>query len=156
MPLGFAILTLEFASHRSQNRAKVGRGGRVLTDYRSQPLADTIREIDTTPLRNLLRMAGPANAPTIITAFLDDLKSTEIGLDPAWNGPDYAALRLHAHVLIALAGTVGDTYLQAIAQNLNAFARDHDFDKIHAMKAQTMHGLAELITTLATFTPREK
>ncbi len=127
-----------------------------MSDDRSQTFPGAVREIDTAPLQRLLIMAGAANAPAIIAAFLDDLKSTEFGLDPAWNGPDYAALRLHAHVLIALAGTVGDTYLQAIAQNLNAFARDHDFDKIHAMKAQTMHGLAELITTLATFTPREK
>lgn len=128
----------------------------MLTNDRSQPSADTVREIDTTPLRNLLRMAGPANAPTIITAFLDDLKSTEIGLDPAWNGPDCAALRLHAHVLIALAGTVGDTELHAIAQHLTALARDQDLIKIHAMKVPTMRGLAELITTLASFTPPEE
>lgn len=127
-----------------------------MTDDRSQIFPATIREIDTTPLRNLLLMAGPANAPTIIAAFLDDLKSTEFGLDPAWNGPDCAALRLHSHVLIALAGTVGDADLHATAQQLNALARDQDLVKIHAMKAQTMRGLAELISTLASLTPMEE
>ncbi len=127
-----------------------------MTDNHSHPVPKAIRAIDTTPLRNLLMMAGPANAPAIIAAFLADLKSTGFGLDPAWNGPDCAALRLHSHVLIALAGTVGDTYLQAIAQALNALAHDQDIDKIHAMKAQTMRGLAELTTTLATLTLPEE
>lgn len=127
-----------------------------MTNVRSQTLPSSDRIIDTTPLRNLLLLAGPISAPSIITAFLDDLKSTEIGLDSAWNGPDCAALRLHAHVLIALAGTVGDTKLHAIAQHLNALARDQDLIKIHAMKVPTMRGLAELITMLASFTPTEK
>lgn len=127
-----------------------------MTNDRTQPSADAKREIDTAPLRRLLLMAGPANAPAIVTAFLDDLKATEFGLDPAWNGPDCAALRLHSHVLVALAGTVGDTDLQALAERLNTLARDHDLVKIHAMKAQTMRGLSELITTLATLTPTEE
>ena len=127
-----------------------------MTDDRSQIFPATLREIDTTPLRNLLLMAGPAHAPTIIATFLDDLKSTEFGLDRAWIGPDCAALRLHSHVLIALAGTVGDTELHATAQQLNALARDQDLVKIHTMKAQTMRGLAELISTLASFTATEE
>ena len=127
-----------------------------MTDDRSQIFPATLREIDTTPLRNLLLMAGPAHALTIIATFLDDLKATEFGLDPAWNGPDCAALRLHSHVLIALAGTVGDTELHATAQQLNALARDQDLVKIHTMKAQTMRGLAELISTLASFTATEE
>ena len=127
-----------------------------MTDNHSHPVPKAIRAIDTTPLRNLLTMAGPANAPAIIAAFLDDLKSTEFGLDPAWNGPDCAALRLHSHVLIALAGTVGDDDLHATAQQLNALARGQDLVKIRAMKAQTMRGLAELISTLASLTPMEE
>ena len=127
-----------------------------MTDDRSQIFPATLREIDTAPLRRLLLMAGPAHAPAIVAAFLDDLKATEFGLDRAWNGPDCAALRLHSHVLIALAGTVGDTELHATAQQLNALARDQDLVKIHTMKAQTMRGLAELISTLASFTATEE
>jgi HPt (histidine-containing phosphotransfer) domain-containing protein len=109
------------------------------------------RVINTAPLRRLLRMAGPLGARDIMAAFLDDLTSAEISLDTAWNGPDFAALRAQAHVLIALAGTVGDTDLQAMAQDLNTLAHDQDTDKIRATRAQIMGGLAELISTLATF-----
>ena len=108
----------------------------------------TPRKIDTTPFHRLLAMAGPSAAPGIVLAFLDDLRSTEIGLGPAWDGPDCAALRLHSHVLIALAGTVGDTDLQAIAQRLNMFAHDRDKVEIDAIKGSTMRGIADLILTL--------
>ena len=126
-----------------------------MSDHRPHRTPAASRKIDTTPLRNLLQMAGPVAAPDIVTAFLQDLKTTEFGLDQAWNGPDCAAIRLHAHVLIALAGTVGDTDLQVIAQTLNALARDKDVTGIQAIKVQTMRGLAELIKTLATFDPTQ-
>ena len=127
-----------------------------MTDDRQKGTPQTLREIDISPLRNILEMAGPANQQALIAAFLDDLKSTEFGLDHAWSGPDCAALRLHSHVLIALAGTVGDTDLQAEAQNLNELARDRDLVKIEAMKVRTMRGLKDLIATLVTFIPTEE
>ena len=127
-----------------------------MNDERSQNTAKISREIDIAPLRRLLLMAGPVEMPAIIAAFLDDLKSTETGLASAWNGPDCAALRMHSHVLIALAGTVGDIDLQADAQRLNALAHDQDPIKIHAMKAQTMRGLTDLILTLAALTAAEE
>ena len=127
-----------------------------MTVDRNQHLPDAKRAIDTTPLRSLLNMAGPADAMAIIAAFLQDLKTTEFGLDQAWNGPDCASLRLHAHVLIALAGTVGDTELQSVAQTLNGLARDEDLIKLDAIKEPVMLGLAELITTLAAFAPTEE
>lgn len=127
-----------------------------MTDHRRQTTVPTRREIDISPLRRLLAMAGPANAPTMIAAFIGDLKSTDLGLDAAWNGPDCAALRMHSHVLIALAGTVGDTGLQSLAQSLNSFARDQALDKIHAMKEQIMRGVADLINTLAALPPTEE
>ena len=80
------------------------------------------REIDISPLLRLLQLAGKRDAPTLIAALLTDLKTTQTSLDVAWNGPDFAALRTHSHVLIALAGTIGDTDLQALAQRLNETA----------------------------------
>ena len=126
-----------------------------MTDDRQQETSATLRKIDTTPLRNVLAMAGPANRQALISAFLDDLQTTEFGLDHAWSGPDCAALRLHSHVLISLAGTVGDSDLHALAQNLNTLARDMDLVKLQAVKVPTMRGLKDLIAVLATFPATE-
>jgi two-component system, OmpR family, aerobic respiration control sensor histidine kinase ArcB len=110
--------------------------------------AATDREIDTGPLRRLLEIAGKRDAPTLIAALLTDLKTTQTGLDVAWNGPDFAALRTHSHVLIALAGTVGDTDLQALAQRLNETAHAQNTADLTDMKAKTIRYLADLIGTL--------
>jgi hypothetical protein len=127
-----------------------------VTDYHRHATTGQPRRIDTAPLQRLLQMAGPLGAPAIIAAFLDDLKTTEIGLDLAWNGPDCAALRLHAHVLVALAGTVGDVDLHDQARHLNTLARDEESVKILAVKAPVMDGLADLIATLAAFSQVEE
>ncbi len=106
------------------------------------------REIDTAPLRRLLQLAGKRDAPTLIAALLADLKTTQSGLDVAWNGPDFAALRTHSHVLIALAGTVGDTDLQALAQRLNETAHAQNAADLTDMKPKTNRDLADLIGVL--------
>jgi two-component system, OmpR family, aerobic respiration control sensor histidine kinase ArcB len=106
------------------------------------------REIDTAPLHRLLQLAGKRDAPTLIAALLTDLKTTQTGLDVAWNGPDFAALRTHSHVLIALAGTIGDTDLQALAQRLNETAHAQNTANLLDMKAKTTRYLTDLISTL--------
>ena len=107
------------------------------------------RVINLAPLDRLLHLAGASGAPALIAALLGDLQATHCGLDLAWNGPDFAALRAHAHVLIALAGTIGDTDLQNLAQSLNANA--HAENRVHLMdmKPQIMTGLSDLIGTLS-------
>ena len=114
------------------------------------------RVIDLAPLNAILKMAGPAQADVLIRTFRDDLQATEIGLDQAWNGPDCAALRRHSHILTALAGTVGDTDLQAAADILNAVAHSQDEKAILAMKAQIMQGLADLTGLLAKHLPLQE
>ena len=127
-----------------------------MTKNSSPTTHEAIRTIDIAPFLRLLSMAGPLSTLEIVAAFLDDLKSTKIGLESAWDGPDCAALRLHSHVLIALAGTVGDIDLQALAQGLNGLAQTRDLVKIHAMKVHVMRSLADLITTLTTIIPTKE
>jgi two-component system, OmpR family, aerobic respiration control sensor histidine kinase ArcB len=106
------------------------------------------RTIDIAPLNRLLHLAGPSDAPALTAALLLDLRSTEAALDQAWNGPDFAALRAQAHVLIALAGTIGDTELQKLAQRLNVTAHAQNLSSLMEMKQKTMAGLADLIGVL--------
>lgn len=106
------------------------------------------REINLAPLDRLLHLSGAAGASALIAALLGDLQSTQTGLDLAWNGLDFAALRAHGHVLIALAGTIGDTYLQNLAQSLNTYADAQNLVHLMEMKPRVMTGLSDLIGTL--------
>ena len=109
-----------------------------------------VRVIDFAPLERLLSLAGAQGAPAIFAALLDDLKATQAQLDQAWNGPDFAALRTNSHVLVALAGTVGDIELHALAQQLNRRARAQKPSDVVDSMEDIMSGLSNLITQLQT------
>ena len=75
------------------------------------------------PLAQLARMAGPETAGELLQRLGEDLEAVRAGLRAAAGDPggiaDLAALGRHSHVLIALAGTAGDSGLQGQAQDLN-------------------------------------
>jgi two-component system, OmpR family, aerobic respiration control sensor histidine kinase ArcB len=106
------------------------------------------RQINLTPMHRLLHLAGPTGSDLLLSTLLDDIKSTQTSLDGAWSGPDYTQLRLHSHVLIALAGTVGDSDLQTNAQLLNTASNDKNKDEIIGMSTVIMVQTAELIDIL--------
>ena len=108
------------------------------------------RVIDFAPLERLLSLAGPKGAPAIFAALLDDLKTTQAQLDQARNGPDFAALRTNSHVLVALAGTVGDTTLHGLAQQLNDDARAQKLSDTVNITEEIMTALSNLISQLQT------
>ena len=108
----------------------------------------THRQVNLGPLHRLLHLAGPTGAAQLLAALIDDIKSTQTGLERAWSGPDYTLLRGHSHVLIALAGTVGDSDLHANAQTLNAASHDQNKDQIAAMTDVIMAQTASLIDHL--------
>ena len=108
----------------------------------------TPRKIELGPLHRLLHLAGPAGADLLLATLIDDIKSTQTGLERAWSGPDYTQLRSHSHVLIALAGTVGDSDLHTNAQVLNAASHDQNKDQIAAMDQIITAQTATLIDRL--------
>ncbi len=114
----------------------------------TDPLPTAQRNIDFGPLHRLLSFAGVAGSDLLLATLIDDIKSTQTGLERAWSGPDYTQLRSHSHSLIALAGTVGDSELQTNAQILNTASHDQDKDKIAAMSHSIMVQTAKLIDCL--------
>ena len=106
------------------------------------------RDIDLGPLHRLLDLVGTAGAALLLETLIDDMKSTQTGLDKAWSGPDYTLLRGHSHILIALAGTVGDSDLQTLAQQVNDAANDQDSERIAFMRLIVKHGIEKLIASL--------
>ena len=106
------------------------------------------RDIDLGPLHRLLHLVGTAGSTLLLETLIDDMKSTQTGLDRAWSGPDYTQLRAHSHTLIALAGTVGDSDLQTIALQLNTAANAEDKEQIAVMRLITDQNTADLIAAL--------
>lgn len=111
-------------------------------------MVTSTRPVDFAPLERLLHLAGSTDAPALMLALLDDLKSTQSSLDQAWKRPDFAALRANSHVLIGLAGTIGDTELHALAQQLNRGANTQNKTEMVDFKEPIMSSLASLIAQL--------
>lgn len=84
----------------------------------------------------------------MVSAFVADLETIQANLVPAWNGPDFAALRANSHVLIALSGTIGDAPLHSLAQHLNAIAHAQDVTGVKELRSETMAKTAALIEEL--------
>lgn len=73
--------------------------------------------MDIDCLNALLKMMGP-QAGELLQHAITDLDSVRVGLDAA-TADDWQQLRQHSHVLVALAGTLGERRLQALAEVLN-------------------------------------
>ncbi len=110
--------------------------------------AAAVRKIDITPLRHLLQLGTKRDATALVSSLLNDLQITKSGFEQAWKGPDFAALRANSHVLIALAGTIGDTDLHGVAQHLNGLAHGQSTAEVTDMKSTTMASLDDLISVL--------
>lgn len=73
--------------------------------------------LDVDCLNGLLKMMGP-QANDLLLHAIGDLESVRDGLDTA-AADNWPQLRQHSHVLVALAGTLGERRLQALAEALN-------------------------------------
>ncbi|MGB8815155.1 MAG: hypothetical protein WCC57_18395 [Paracoccaceae bacterium] len=82
-------------------------------------------QIDTGCYFRLLDQAGTQRAE-LVARLIADLEKVDCGLRQALANFDRAALRLHSHVLISLAGTFGAIALHRTAQTLNQSAHHID------------------------------
>lgn len=72
--------------------------------------------------RRLMQLAGPEAGPDLLARLSEDLQAVEQGLTAGLAQTDWQAIRAHSHVLVALAGAVGATPLQLLAEDLNRIA----------------------------------
>lgn len=79
--------------------------------------------MDAAVLQNLLALCGPETGRELLVRIVKDLTTLRHGLVEAANGADSAAIRAHSHVLVAIAGTIGASGLQQMAQDLNDLAQ---------------------------------
>ena len=92
-------------------------------------------------------MAGPKMAAELLDHLQKDLRTAERGLLAAAHGPDWLEVRRQTHVMIALAGTAGATFLYQLAQAINTLAHQPVPDRgtFHTLLPQALEQLDMLI-----------
>ena len=102
-------------------------------------------DLDRGRFDHLITIAGPVAARELLTRLETDLRRVERGLVAAFAGPDLAEIRGQTHVLIALAGAVGATVLQSLAEALNEAAHQADTARLGNLSARALTLLDRLI-----------
>ncbi|WP_287186971.1 response regulator [Rhodovulum sp.] len=122
---------------------------RVLTK-RTAPLSGTKTGVPFDPvhLDRLLALAGPEDGRELLRRMREDFGTVERGLNEGRARDDLALIRTRTHVLISLAGAVGNVILQAEAEALNAAARSHDRATVARLLPMVLHGVARLRAAL--------
>jgi HPt (histidine-containing phosphotransfer) domain-containing protein len=100
--------------------------------------------------RRLLELAGAEAAQELLERLAEDLARVERGLMRALAaGPNPAEVRSETHVLVALAGAVGATSLQRLAEALNAAANREAAEEMTRLGAVTLEQLTRLVSFIA-------
>ncbi|MES2667328.1 MAG: hypothetical protein V4712_14615 [Pseudomonadota bacterium] len=96
--------------------------------------------------RRLMHLAGPVAGAELLDRLAEDLQAVQTGLTHAAAAPaDWLAIRAHSHVLVALAGAVGATPLQTLAEDMNRLAHLQRGDALPGLVAATLPLLDRLI-----------
>ncbi len=127
----------------AQNLAEVL--GQVLRRNLAPAYADP--QVEPGQFQELLQMAGPKMAAELLDHLQKDLRAAERGLLAASHGPDWLEVRRQTHVMIALAGTAGATFLHQLAQAINTLAHQPlpDRGTFHTLLPQALEQLDMLI-----------
>ena len=82
--------------------------------------------VDETVFEDLLAVAGPGSARELLDRLISDLSRVERGLVAGLSEQNLAVVRADSHVLLSVAGAIGATRLQDLAEELCACARRED------------------------------
>lgn len=103
-------------------------------------------------LQKLQQIAGPVAAKELFARMEEDLQTAKAGLSAAVAAGDLGAIRAHSHVIIALAGTAGDSALHEDAVVLNGMANDqHPAERVVALARRLERPIEGLIDTVRGF-----
>lgn len=120
------------------------------------------RAIDTTPvsrpapaaapgrlhLDRLLALAGEDQGPELLQRLIADFTHVRDGLSESHIRNDFPTVRARTHILISLAGAIGATTLQDLAEQMNALAHRKDSGELHHIGPKVEQGLAEVLIFL--------
>lgn len=126
-------------------RRALGRNAPPLPETTVQAAGSDEPDLDRGRFDHLITIAGPVAARELLTRLETDLRQVERGLVAAFAGPDLAVIRGQTHVLIALAGAVGATSLQILAEALNEAAHQADTERLARLSGRALTLLDRLI-----------
>lgn len=105
--------------------------------------------VDRERYRRLMELAGPEGAQELLDRLDEDLRQVERGLARGLAEPSVAEVRAQTHVLVALAGAVGATALQRLAEALNGAAHGGVATDMERLGATTLEQLGLLARFIA-------
>lgn len=108
---------------------------------------------DNAALRDILAIAGPETTLRILRQVGIDFATVERRITPALAARDWTSIRAETHVLMSVAGTIGATALQSLAQNTNHAAHARDATQIDGLTPDLLQELARMIALLDTHLP---
>ncbi|MCO8146590.1 response regulator [Rhodovulum tesquicola] len=122
---------------------------RVLTK-RTAPLSGTTTGVPFDPvhLDRLLALAGPEDGRELLRRMREDFGTVKGGLAEGQARGDLALIRSRTHVLISLAGALGNVALQAEAEALNAAALTQDRATVAGLLPRVMQAVDALRTAI--------
>jgi two-component system, OmpR family, aerobic respiration control sensor histidine kinase ArcB len=103
---------------------------------------------DPDRLTDLLALVGHDGAQALLDQIAADLHSAQAGLAAAQVTGDWAGLRDHSHVVIAVAGTIGATGLCRTAREVNVLAHARDSKGLDAVLPVMMDRLTATLIWL--------
>ncbi len=106
--------------------------------------------VDMYVYNSLCKTIGEAAFSELLVKLLDDLSTVQNRLRDAFANGDASQARGASHVLISLAGAVGATRLQEVAQSLNSAAHNPGNQEISEFENRSLELLDELTDFLET------
>jgi len=138
-PLGHQIL--EYVHGVSENRENA-------TGTPTATLDENTGYVDRGIYDVLARTIGPDFLGEFLDKVVLDFESINKGLVKAEANADHVEWRNQSHILISVAGAVGATTLQTLAQELNAAAKSVNPQLAKPLNSKCIQGISTVVTFL--------
>ncbi len=116
----------------------------VVVSGPSHPERD-VGMVDSEIFNDLKNVMGPDAVQSLLDNVCADLRRIQTDLIDAEVDNDLSKVRMASHTLVAVAGSVGATNLQACAQTLNSAAKNEDFSKRQSLSMQCIDGINSVL-----------
>lgn len=104
----------------------------------------TAEVVDRQVFDALVEIIGPDSSLELFGKLQADTESVAQGIDLGRRNLDLKEIRAQTHILISVAGAIGATRLQTMAQRLNRAANQQDAQEIDKLCKSCLTGLADL------------